>query len=123
MWFKAMLFNDPDTATEIAKSKTPKEAKDLGRKVKNFDEAIWEANRERCMYNALEAKFSKNDKFRKALISTGNKQLVEASPYDKIWGIGLPPNSLLALKEENWKGLNLLGKALMKLRDQLRSSE
>lgn len=119
---KALLFKDDATAKQILTCKNdPKRAKALGRKVKNFDEKIWAANREQIMYDGLLLKFGQNaGEMKSHLILTGDRLLVEASPYDKIWGIGLSAETAKNTPQDKWPGLNLLGKCLVKVREQLR---
>lgn len=119
MWEKAICFSDFETAKEILKTKNPREAKDLGRLVKNYDEKIWETKRFDAMFNVCLAKFSQNKPRLETLLSTGNKTIVEASPYDKVWGVGIHWTDDEILDENNWKGQNLLGRVLMKVREQL----
>lgn len=120
MWEKAMLFGDHDTADRILDTPDPKAAKGLGRKVKNFDAERWMINGYTVMVAVNYAKFSQYPRLKSILLNTGNKTIVEASPYDKIWGIGIHWNDDTCLDEANWKGMNLLGKALMEVRKQLR---
>lgn len=124
MYAKAMTFSDKETADQILTDPKhdPKFMKALGRKVKNFDQGLWDDVKESKMYTACLAKFQIPEA-KAALLATGNKWLVEASPYDLIWGIGLAPNDPLALDLKNWKGLNLLGKTLMKVRALLQIVE
>lgn len=119
---KAKLFNDDATKTLILKSKSPREQKTLGRKVKGFDQQIWNKNRDEIMYQGLKAKFSQNPKIKKELLDTGDKIICEASPYDKIWGVGLSVNNPSVYDKSKWKGLNLLGKALMRVRDDYKKN-
>ncbi|MFY1048116.1 NADAR family protein [Chryseobacterium sp. GP-SGM7] len=86
---KAKLFNDNETFEEILKSETPNQAKKLGRKVKNFDPQFWNEHKYEIVKQGNLLKFSENDKFKQFLLSTEDKILVEASPYDTIWGIGM----------------------------------
>ena len=116
MWFKASFFFDIDSMKKILKAKTPKEAKAIGRKVKNFDEETWEENREKFMLEALRYKAESWPEFKEFVISTP-QTFVEASPYDRIWGIGLGEDSPGIDNPKNWAGLNLLGKCLCKLRE------
>ncbi len=116
---KARLFGDQDTRARILEAESPKAAKQLGRKVKNFDEAVWNANRFNFVVKGNYAKFNQNLNLQKFLLSTGDKVLVEASPVDRIWGIGLAATDDLASDPENWRGLNLLGFALMEVRQQI----
>jgi len=120
MFLKAKYFEDEEMGTTIvAHGKNPKDAKRFGRMVKNFNNEDWDGAREDMMQIALQRKFMDDDLF-KLLLSTGDKILVEGSPYDKIWGVGLKYDSEEILDEENWKGLNLLGKVLMKVRDEIK---
>ena len=116
MWFKAAHFLDTESMEKILKAKSPKEAKAIGRKVKNFDEETWEKNREEFMLVALHYKAESWPAFKDFIISTP-QTFVEASPYDRIWGIGLGEDSPGIDNPENWAGLNLLGKCLCKLRE------
>ncbi|MDR4955129.1 NADAR family protein [Chryseobacterium sp. ES2] len=117
---KARLFNDPETEAEILKADTPNQAKALGRKVKNFDPKRWDEHKFELVTQGNLLKFSQNQKFKYFLLSTGDKILVEASPYDRIWGIGMLETDNRAENPLLWNGENLLGFALMEVRDQLR---
>ena len=120
MFYKAIHFQDKAMAIEIAtKGQDPKVVKAMGRRIKNFDNADWEYIRETYMVLALEHKFKADPKLLKDLLNTGNKILVEGSPFDTIWGVGLHYNDDLILDEKNWKGSNLLGESLMKVRKSL----
>ncbi len=119
MWEKALCFGDTETANQILETSNPRTAKDLGRLVKNYDEKIWETKRFDAMFNVCLAKFSQNKPRLETLLSTGNKTIVEASPYDKVWGVGIHWTDDEILDENNWKGQNLLGRVLMKVREQL----
>lgn len=119
MWLKATFFGDTGMADRIYWLQEPKGVRDLGRMVAGYNQAVWEEVREAVMYETVYAKFSQIDHMRASLLMTGEKILVEASPYDLIWGVGLAPNDPLVLDEANWKGLNLLGKALMAVRATL----
>lgn len=114
---KAMLFNDMQTFQRIMNANHPNEFKKLGREVKNFDEKRWEENRFNIVVEGNLAKFSQNDNLKYFLLSTKDRILVEASPYDTIWGIGLSAKSSNITNPHSWKGLNLLGFALMQVRD------
>lgn len=116
---KARLFKDVETLEKIMRSNNPKEIKVLGRQVKNFDENIWKKNRYSIILNGNYAKFMQNEDLRLFLISTKDSILVEASPYDKIWGIGMSSNNENIENPLLWRGLNLLGFALMEVRDEL----
>ena len=86
---KGKAFEDNETLEKIMKSKHPKQIKNLGRQVKNFDEYLWVKNRYSIILNGNYAKFIQNEDLRQFLIGTKDRVLVEASPYDKIWGIGM----------------------------------
>lgn len=117
---KARLFKDEIVLKQILKSRDPKTMKALGRKVKNFDEEIWKENRVDIVKNGNMAKFSQNKTLRTVLILTGDKILVEASPFDRIWGIGMGINDKDIINPLMWKGENLLGFALMAVREELK---
>ena len=116
MWKKVMLF-EPSREEEILAATDPKIMKDIGQSVKNYDDEVWSEKRYEIMKEALFHKFSKNQILLDKLRWTGNAQLVEASPYDRIWGIGI--TEVEELMDKPWKGHNLLGKALMEIRTKL----
>ncbi|MCA9814032.1 MAG: NADAR family protein [Cyanobacteria bacterium HKST-UBA01] len=116
---KARLFDDAEMLQEILTCKTPKEAKALGRKVRNFDKEAWDSASFEIVVRGNQAKFSQNADLEKFLLSTAPKVLVEASPRDRIWGIGLGKANPKALDPGQWRGRNQLGFALMKARDLL----
>lgn len=120
MYMKAMTFNDYETASKILYSDSPKEQKALGRTVKNFDAAVWDKISYDIVYTACKHKFTQNPQLLKALHDTEGTILVEASPYDKIWGIGMAEGDPGIEDEKNWKGENRLGKVLTQLRIQLK---
>lgn len=122
MYEKAILFNDHETAQEILATPSPKDVKALGRKVRNFDAQKWEDRALGIMTSVNLDKYSQNPEFKKELLETGERILVEASPYDKIWGVGLHYMDAKILDEKNWLGKNLLGKALMNVRRLLSAS-
>ena len=111
---------DHETAELIIKSKSPKYQKQLGRKVKDFDEDTWKSKRSQIVYDHNMAKFTQNIELLKILLSLKDKIFVEASPYDKIWGIGMTQTDALKCDPKDWKGLILLGFALTKIKDKLR---
>ena len=117
MYHKALLFNDSDIATQILAATTPIEVKALGRQVKDFDEEIWKENRYRIVKEANILKFTQHSDLKEKLLATKGKMLVEASPRDRIWGIGYGAKNALANKE-SW-GLNLLGLVLVEIRDEM----
>lgn len=120
MFNKAIVFNDRESASKILGETNPKLIKQYGRQVKNYNETKWSQIKELIVYKGNLAKFTQNSDLAKKLLDTGNSIIAEASPYDKIWGIGLSENDPKAQVPNEWKGENLLGKALMKVRDTLR---
>ena len=115
---KANLF-DPSKVDAIAQATQPDKAKALGRAVQNYDDAVWSSVRYDKMVDVLRAKF-KEPFMRDILLRTGDRIIVEASPYDRIWGVGLDVEDTRILDEKNWRGQNLLGKALMDVRAELK---
>ncbi len=116
---KAKLFKDSEMFEKILKANNPKSAKSLGRKVQNFDLNIWEENCYGIVKEGNLHKFQSDSNLKSFLLSTSNKIIVEASPYDKIWGIGLKKDNPKSLNPKTWNGTNLLGFALMEVRDEL----
>lgn len=116
---KALLFNDKEVFEKIMQSSHPNEYKKLGRMIKNFDENIWNENRCSIVIKGNTAKFSQNEALKNFLIGTNKRILVEASPMDKIWGIGLAENDNRCFNPQNWNGINLLGFCLMEVRDNI----
>jgi len=119
MWGKATLFGDERTAERILAASTPKQAKDLGQQVRNFDQATWDAHRTEIVVAGNVHKFRQHDDLRAFLLGTGDRVLVEASPLDRIWGIGLREDDPRAEDPAQWRGLNLLGFALGDVRNVL----
>lgn len=117
---KAKLFNDQQILEKVLRSETPNQAKSLGRKVKNFDPKLWDEHKYEIVKRANVLKFSQNTKFKDFLLLTDGKVLVEASPYDRIWGIGMLETDSRTMDPNHWEGQNLLGFALMEVRDELR---
>lgn len=122
MYSKARLFGDSEIAEKILQEQHPRRQKLLGRQVRGFDAAIWEAQCQELVFTGLLEKFRQNPSLRKALLSTGETLLVEASPDDRIWGIGFEENETQALDPAQWQGQNLLGIVLMQVRAALRES-
>ena len=116
---KAKLFNDHESLANILASQTPAEAKKLGRAVKNFDGEIWQRHAFDIVVQANIAKFSQNPELKAFLQTTGERILVEASPLDTIWGIGLGQDNPKAQDPQTWHGENLLGFALMQARSMM----
>jgi ribA/ribD-fused uncharacterized protein len=118
---KARLFADEAVRARILAARTPAEAKKLGRLIAGFDEARWLKARFEIVVNGNLAKFSQNPALGEFLLNTGERVLVEASPVDAIWGIGLAADDPRASEPARWPGLNLLGFALMAVRCRLRT--
>jgi hypothetical protein len=119
---KARLFGDHDAVPRILAARTPAEAKKLGRLVRGFDEQVWAARRFDLVVEGNLAKFGQDAALRGFLLATAQRVLVEASPRDRIWGSGLGAANERATDPEQWRGLNLLGFALMETRDRLSGS-
>ncbi|MEU8205175.1 NADAR family protein [Streptosporangium sp. NPDC049046] len=119
---KARLFGDEESAAAIVAADHPGQVKDLGRRVRGFDEEKWTAARFDLVVRGNFAKFGRHADLREFLLGTGERVLVEASPVDRVWGIGLAADDERAEKPELWPGLNLLGFALMEVRHALRRS-
>ena len=137
MYQKALLFNDYEAAKEVLKASNPRKAKAIGRNVRNFDEVRWNAVREGVVRQGNILKFTNAvteqgfrigtgadlppivGSLKEMLLATGERELVEASPFDKIWGIGYTAADADHTKRSCW-GLNLLGKVLMEVRETLR---
>jgi len=117
---KALLFKDVKTNEKIMALTDPRMIKEAGREVKNFKKDKWDVICREVVYRANYAKFTQNPDLLKELISTGNKTLTEASPYDVIWGIGLRANDPRALCRETWLGSNWLGEAITKVREDIK---
>lgn len=118
---KARLFEDAESLERILAAETPDAAKRLGRRVRGFDEATWERARFELVVAGSVAKFTRHERLGAFLLATADKVLVEASPTDRVWGIGLAREDARAGDPRQWQGENLLGFALMLARDTLRS--
>ena len=116
---KAELFNDNEILKEILKEHSPKRIRDLGRQVKNFDAKTWGEHKTDYVREANIAKFTQKEELREFICATEGKILVEASPFDRIWGIGMSENNKNSVDPSLWRGSNLLGFALMEVRDQI----
>lgn len=116
---KARLFGDKVAETNIMKSTNPRYIKQQGREVKGFNTREWEEARVDIVREGNLAKFKQDARFKKYLKETRGKILVEASPYDKIWGIGLSKDEPSVKDPRTWRGNNLLGYVLMDVRDEL----
>ncbi|MEU7752315.1 NADAR family protein [Micromonospora sp. NPDC049101] len=120
MWRKATLFGDRATAAQTLTVTHPHAAKTLGRQVTGFDQRAWEQHRYDIVVTGNAAKFGQHPALRSYLLGTGERVLVEASPLDRVWGIGLAADHPHATDPARWRGLNLLGFALMRARAALR---
>lgn len=117
MYRKAKLFGAHDICRKIMRASTPKECRDLGRSRDiPFDNDIWDKNKMRIYEEVLMDKFS-NPQLKSKLLKTGNRIIAEASPFDKIWGIGLREDNPRAEDVNQWRGQNLLGEVLMRVRN------
>ncbi len=119
---KARLFQDELRLQQILQAKSAFQAKKLGRMVAGFADQVWQQHREAIIIEANLAKFSQHPQLRQFLLSTKQKVLVEASPYDKVWGIGMAKDHPHVQQAEKWRGLNLLGFCLMEVRQRLAES-
>ncbi|MFD5479287.1 NADAR family protein [Streptomyces hawaiiensis] len=119
---KARLFEDPVAERAALAAGHPAEAKKAGRLVRGFDEAVWARERFRIVVEGSVHKFGAHPDLLAYLLGTGDRVLVEASPVDRVWGIGLAADDEAAMDPERWRGPNLLGFALMEARERLRAS-
>lgn len=116
---KAIFFKDDETLEKIMEAATPREQKGLGRAVKNFNKPLWDEYCLEVVYRANLEKFSQHSDLKQMLLDTKNTIMVEASPYDTIWGVGMGEGNPDICDPEKWNGLNLLGKTLNKVREAL----
>ncbi len=116
---KAILFEDYDIAEQILQTPNPGKQKALGRQVRNFRSEVWDSSCKQIVYQGNRAKFLQNEHLLKHLLGTKGTTLVEASPVDNIWGIGLAENDPKAQIRAKWRGKNWLGEVLTQLRDDL----
>ena len=117
---KARLMGDSATRAKILEAAHPGAAKRLGRTVTPWDESLWTAERFGIVVRGNVAKFGADDEMTELLLATGRRVLVEASPRDRVWGIGLGKDNPAATDPRRWRGENLLGFALMEARRLLR---
>lgn len=120
---KARLFGDAEALAAILAAPTPRAAKALGRAVRGYDDAAWRAVARDVVYAASRAKFEAHPDLRAALLATAGTALVEASPEDAVWGIGLRAEDPDAGDRARWRGTNWLGEVLTRLRDDLLAAE
>lgn len=116
---KARLFKDKVSFDKIMKTSSQKVAKDLGRKVEGFDQGVWDANCYKIVVSGLIAKFMQNRAASDFLATSAPHVLVEASPWDRNWGVGLAMTSSDVFDPPKWRGRNLLGFALTETRFHL----
>ena len=119
MALKVHLLGDDSALSAILATDDPREQKHLGRQVRHFDHESWQQECENIVLRDNLAKFSQNEDMRLALIHTGKRRLTEASPHDKLWGIGLSACDYRAYSPGSWRGSNLLGQALEHLRETI----
>lgn len=117
---KALLFGNEEIFQQIIAAEKPAVAKALGREVRNFDPEIWNQSAYAIVVEGNQHKFTQNEELKKFLLTTKDRVIVEASPADAIWGIGLSQESEAATNPFRWRGTNLLGFALMEVRDNLK---
>jgi ribA/ribD-fused uncharacterized protein len=117
---KARLFGDTKIERQIMESDDPRRQQKLGKQVRGFEENQWAADRCNVVFRGNIAKFTQNEDLKTQLLATGNRRMVEASPIDKIWGIGFAANHPNAYDPGAWLGLNLLGKVLEDVRSHIR---
>ncbi|MEW1720823.1 NADAR family protein [Streptomyces sp. NPDC093109] len=118
---KARLFGDAEAERAALTAANPALAKRAGRLVRGFDETVWERERYAIVVAGAVHKFGQDAALRGFLLATGGRILVEASPMDRVWGIGLASDDERAEDPARWRGLNLLGFALMEARERLRT--
>jgi ribA/ribD-fused uncharacterized protein len=121
MYKKALLFDDKEVADKILKTTDPRQQKELGRQVVGFNNKLWQQYAFEIVYNANYQKFKQNADMKELLLDTSNKSIVEASPSDKIWGIGLSENDINRLDRTKWNGTNWLGEALTCVREDIKN--
>ena len=120
MYKKAVLFKDQITAEKILQTDDVAEIKALGRTVQNFDDKVWTKEREEIVYNGVLEKFRQNPELAEKLEKTGEEIIAECAVKDRIWGIGLSMKDESRLSVDKWRGQNLLGKILMRVREDIR---
>lgn len=116
---KALLFGDRKIAEQIMSTNSASAQKKLGRQVKGFDQTVWEAECQRIVYEGNQAKFTQNEELLAALLATRGTTLVEASPDDRIWGVGLAEDNPRIRNRSTWRGTNWLGEILTRLRGEI----
>ena len=120
MWKKAKRFGDEEIANKIIWTENPEIVKRLGRQVKGFNQAIWDDCKEYLVFTGNYCNFSQDPHLSRRLLETHDSILVEASPYDKVWGAGLNANQVMRTEPKHYPGQNLLGRILMNVRSHLK---
>ncbi len=120
MYQKSILFHDNEIAEQILSTSNVGKIKALGRSVKNYEDKIWNGVRQIIIFQGLIEKFRQNDELRAKLLDTQEDILAECAVQDKIWGIGLSMKDDKRFDMEEWQGQNLLGFALMRVRELLK---
>lgn len=120
MYQKAKIMGDVQTADAIIEAKSPSDAKVLGKRIMPFSQILWNQRKTQVMKRALHLKFANSPILKSKLIATGDAILVEASPTDRIWGAGLLNDDPNINDPKKWRGLNLLGRCLMEVREELK---
>ncbi|MFD1989891.1 NADAR family protein [Paenibacillus nicotianae] len=121
MYGKAQLFGDRDIARRVIEAAHPRQQKALGRQVQRFDNDLWNQEAKNIVYRGNHAKFTQNPELLLVLLATAGHTLVEASPTDRIWGIGLSEDDPRIHQRATWRGTNWLGEVLTQLREDLLS--
>jgi ribA/ribD-fused uncharacterized protein len=122
MFSKARYFGDDAIGDEVLREVSPRRQKELGRSVRGFDPIAWSEVSKAVVYRGVREKFVQNDDLRAELQATRDLVIVEASPLDTIWGIGLAVDHPDATNPAKWCGSNWLGELLMRARMELRST-
>eukprot|EP01119_Soliformovum_irregulare_P002247 TRINITY_DN12532_c0_g1_i1.p1 TRINITY_DN12532_c0_g1~~TRINITY_DN12532_c0_g1_i1.p1 ORF type:complete len:172 (-),score=37.87 TRINITY_DN12532_c0_g1_i1:45-560(-) len=120
---KADLFGDAEIGDQIMKTSSPRKIKELGRKVRSFDKDVWNKQALDVVTEGCYYKFTQNPDLKDFILSTQNATIVEASPLDAVWGIGMAQDDPDASNPSRWKGTNWLGQALMRVRDRILSEQ
>lgn len=119
MYEKAITFQDGEAARAVLAEKNPSNQKSIGRTIRGYDNEIWNEVKLNIVKRNNYLKFSQNPAWKELLIYTDGYELVEASPYDKIWGVGLGEDDSKIWNKDNWEGENLLGKAIEDARERI----
>lgn len=120
MYHKAKVFNDNEAMEKILETSNPRKHKAIGRTIVGYSDAIWDEKKLEIVANGNYLKFIQNPDLRKMLLDTGDKIIVEASPVDRIWGVGLAEDDPRIVDESKWLGQNLLGICIMYAREQIK---